>query len=71
MNIGDRYRLDSPTLVIGRHERVSFVLPVSSVVRVIGMTDAAGLIPCEWSDKEVLIFAVDLRSRGVRLSNGH
>jgi hypothetical protein len=65
------FRIKSPTIVLffedGRH--VSRTLPAGSIVKALdGRIGEKGLLDVIWGDKKVLMFAVDLKSRGEKVA---
>jgi hypothetical protein len=66
-----RFRIKSPTIMLsfedGRH--VSHTLPVGAIVECVdGRIGEKGLIDVIWEGLTVLMFAVDLKSRGVKVA---
>ena len=64
------FKIESPTITLffedGRH--VAHTLPAGSVVTAMdGRVGEKGLIDVIWDGKRVLMFAVDLKSRGKKL----
>ena len=67
---GEKFRIKSPTIALyeedGRH--VATTIPAGSVVT-IDTEDINGnrLVDVVWADKQVMMFAQDIRSRGKKV----
>ena len=67
---GQRYRLNTPTLAIikieGQHSPVT--IPNGAVVKVVnGPLNGNRLVDVKWYGKTAMMFATDIRERGVSL----
>ena len=70
MPIADKYRVKHPTIALfledGRH--VAHTVPEGSVITVNSETfNGDHLIEVLWSEKKVLMFSQDIRSRGEKI----
>ena len=66
----DKYRIDSPTIALfledGRH--VAHMVPKGATITIEGETfNGDKLVEVTWSDKVVMMFTQDLRSRGKKM----
>ena len=65
--VGQRYRLNSPTLAIlngdGQHTPVT--VPMGGIVEVVaGPLDGNRLVDVKWDGKPLMMFTIDIRERG-------
>lgn len=70
--IGQRYRLHVPTMAImttPEGKRVPTTVPKNALVTVkAGPLDGTRLVDVEWDGHTVMMFTIDLRERGARVS---
>jgi len=67
-----RFRLNTPTLAIIRHDGQNYPtsIPNRAVVKVLaGPLDGNRLVDVMWGGKAVMMFTTDIRERGVRLED--
>jgi hypothetical protein len=71
MIVGEVYRLNSATFGIHSKDgkRTSITVPQGALITVIGgPLDGTRLVDCLWVDMELLMFTMDLRERGTKIS---
>jgi len=66
--IGQRFRMNSPTLAITTLDHIPLMIPKGGEVEVLdGPLNGNRLVDVRWDGKTVMVFTNDIRDRGVRL----
>jgi len=66
--IGQRFRMNSPTLAITTQDHIPLMIPKGGEVEVLdGPLNGNRLVDVSWDGKTVMVFTNDIRDRGVRL----